>query len=167
VTEPRPESPRESPRESRRERARRRREAIADPEVVVYDPDDPENPERHKSPRRGMCAAVLFLEAIALGLVTPVLIQLTDVSVTTAVVIGVGLCVACLLLSGLLRKEWAYTASWVLQVLVIATGFLVSAMFFLGVVFAALWAGADLLGRKIDRERTAAWAAYDASRADG
>lgn len=154
-------------RPSRRERAAARRAAIEDPEVVVYDADDPDNPERTKSPRRGMCAAVLFLEAIALALTTPVLIQLTDVGVTAAVVIGIGLCVVAILLSGLLRKEWAYTASWVLQVAVVATGFLVPAMFFLGGVFAALWAGADLLGRKIDRERTAAWAAYDASRAGG
>jgi hypothetical protein len=34
-------------------------------------------------------------------------------------------------------------------------------MFFLGAVFAALWATAYLLGRKIEREREAAFAAYD------
>jgi hypothetical protein len=36
---------------------------------------------------------------------------------------------------------------------------LAPAMFFLGVVFAALWATADLLGRKIERERAAGYAA--------
>ena len=44
----------------------------------------------------------------------------------------------------------------------VALGFVVPAMFGLGAVFAALWVGADLLGRKIERERAAAWAAYDA-----
>ncbi len=33
-------------------------------------------------------------------------------------------------------------------------------MFGLGLIFAALWAGADLLGRKIERERAEAWAAW-------
>jgi hypothetical protein len=35
-------------------------------------------------------------------------------------------------------------------------------MFVLGAVFAVLWTAADLLGRKIERERAAAWAAYRA-----
>ena len=48
------------------------------------------------------------------------------------------------------------------RVAAVALGFVVPAMFGLGAVFAALWAGADLLGRKIERERAAAWAAYDA-----
>ena len=51
--------------------------------------------ERTRSPRRGMCAAVLSLEAITLGLTTPVLISVADVAVSTALWVGLGLCVAC------------------------------------------------------------------------
>ena len=51
-------------------------------------------PER--SPRRGMCAAVLSLEAITLGLTTPVLIKIADVDTPVALAIGLGLAVpAC------------------------------------------------------------------------
>ena len=32
-----------------------------------------------RSPRRGMCAAVLALEAVTLGLTTPVMITIADV----------------------------------------------------------------------------------------
>lgn len=120
----------------------------------------PHNTER--SPRRGMCAAVLCLEAITIGLTTPVLITIADVSVGRALLIGVGLAVACLLLAGMLRAEWAYTLGWVLQVGAIAIGFLVPMMFVLGGIFALLWGLADFLGRKIERERAAAWAAYRA-----
>jgi hypothetical protein len=119
-------------------------------------------PERERSPRRGMCAAVLSLEAITLGLTTPVLIMVADVSTGISLTIGLGLTVVCLLLAGLLRAEWAYGAGWVVQGAAIALGFVIPMMFVLGVVFAALWAGAYLLGRKIERERAAAWAAYDA-----
>ena len=115
-----------------------------------------------RSPRRGMCAAVLSLEAIALGLTTPVMITIADVSTGTALAVGLGLAVVCLLLAGMLRAEWAYLAGYAVQVAAVALGFVVPAMFVLGAVFAALWAGADLLGRKIERERAAAWAAYDA-----
>ena len=73
---------------------------------------------------------------------------------------GPVLAVVCLLLAGMLRAEWAYVVSYVVQVAAIALGFVVPVMFGLGAIFAALWAGADLLGRKIERERAAAWAAY-------
>ena len=110
-----------------------------------------------------MCAAVLTLESITLGLTVPVLITISDVAVGTALVIGLGLAVACLVVAGLLRKEWAYGLGWAIQVGAVAVGVLVPMMFFLGGLFALLWATAYLLGRKIERERAAAYAAYDAA----
>ena len=120
-------------------------------------------PER--SPRRGMCAAVLTLEAITLGLTTPVMITIADVDTGLALGVGLGLAVVCVLLAGMLRAEWAYSAGYVVQVAAIALGFVIPVMFGLGAVFAVLWATADLLGRKIERERAAAWAAWRAEQA--
>ncbi len=115
-----------------------------------------------RSPRRGMCAAVLCLEAIALGLTTPVLISIAGVATGTALAVGLGLAVVCLVLAGMLRAEWAYAMGYVVQAAAIALGFVIPVMFGLGAIFAALWAGADLLGRKIERERAAAWTAWRA-----
>lgn len=112
-----------------------------------------------RSPRRGMCAAVLSLEGIVVGLSTPVMATLADVSLGTALGVGLGVAAACFVVAGMLRSEAGYVAGWVVQAAAIAVGFLVPAMFFLGVVFAALWATADLLGRKIERERAAGQAA--------
>ncbi|QSR32025.1 hypothetical protein CFI00_16210 [Nocardioides sp. S5] len=109
-----------------------------------------------------MCAAVLSLEAITLGLTTPVMITIAGVAAGTAITIGLGLAVVCLLLAGMLRAEWAYLVGYAVQVGAIALGFVVPVMFGLGLVFAVLWATADGLGRKIERERAAAWAAYRA-----
>ena len=81
----------------------------------------PANTER--SPRRGMCAAVLSLEAIALGLTTPVLITIAGVDTGTALAVGLGLAVVCLLLAGMLRAEWAYLAGYVVQAAAIGLGF--------------------------------------------
>ena len=117
-------------------------------------------PER--SPRRGMCAGVLSLEAVTLGLTTPVMITVADVDTAPALVIGLGLAVLCLLTAGLLRHEWAYGLGWLIQVAAVAMGFVIGIMFFLGTVFALLWATAYLLGRKIERERAAAYADFDA-----
>jgi hypothetical protein len=123
--------------------------------------------ERERSPRRGMCAAVLSLEAITLGLTTPVMISIAGVATATALWVGLGLCVVCLLLAGMLRREWAYAVGWVVQGAAIGLGFVIPMMFVLGVIFALLWGGADLLGRKIERERAAAFAAFDAEQASG
>jgi hypothetical protein len=116
-------------------------------------------PVQERSPRRGMCAAVLSLEAITLGLTTPVMITVGDVDTGTALAVGLGLAVACLLVAGMLRGEWAYALGWLLQLGAIGLGLVVPLMFFLGSVFALLWGTAYFLGRKIDRERAAAYAA--------
>jgi hypothetical protein len=108
-----------------------------------------------------MCAATLGLEGVVLGLTTPVMIAVEDIDTTTALVVGLGLAVACFLVAGLLRAEWAYGAGWVLQVAAIALGFAVPLMFFLGAVFAVLWGTAWSLGRRIERERAAAYARMD------
>jgi hypothetical protein len=121
-----------------------------------------EIPEQERSPRRGMCAAVLSLEAVTVGLSTPVMIKVAGVDTGVALAAGLGVAVLCLLVAGLLRAEWGYALGWLVQLAAIGLGFVVTLMFFLGGVFAALWATAYLLGRKIERERAAAYAAFGA-----
>jgi hypothetical protein len=120
--------------------------------------------EEQRSPKRGMCAAILSLEAVALGLTTPVMINLADVPWRTACAIGLGLSLACLVLAGVLRSEFAYVVGWAIQIAAIGLGFVVPMMFVLGAVFALLWGTAYFLGRRIERERAAAYAIYQAER---
>lgn len=103
--------------------------------------------------RRRLCAAILALEAIALGLSTPVLIFIADVSTATALWIGLGLSVACIVVAGLLRFAWAYWLGWAIQAAAIAVGFEARSMFVVGGIFLALWATAWFLGGKIEAER--------------
>jgi hypothetical protein len=91
------------------------------------------------------------------------MVSVADVDVSTALWIGLGLAVVCLLLAGMLRSEWAYGAGWVVQGAAIGLGVLVPLMFFLGAVFALLWGSAYFLGLKIERERAAAYAAFAAA----
>lgn len=109
--------------------------------------------------KRALCAAILTFEAIVLGLTTPVLISVQDVGVAKGLWIGLGLTVLCVLTAGMLRREWAYWLGWLVQVAAIALGFEIHAMFFLGVIFFALWLTAFLLGVRIDADRAAAEAA--------
>jgi uncharacterized protein DUF4233 len=54
---------------------------------------------------------------------------------------------------GLLRNRVGYLLGWLVQAAVIATGFWVPVMFFLGGVFALLWYIALQQGARIERER--------------
>lgn len=104
---------------------------------------------------RVMCSSVLALQAIVLGLTTPVLLTLTDVSTGIGLGVGLGLMTAAIVVAGLLRFRGAVWAGHLLQVATIGLGFLIPAMFLLGVVFSALWVTAVVLGQRIDREKAA------------
>jgi hypothetical protein len=112
--------------------------------------------------RRSLCATVLLVEAITLGLTAPVMITLADVPKGTALSIGLGLAAGCIVIAGLLRAEWAYWLGHAIQVAAIGLGFVVPLMFVLGPIFAVLWGTAYGVGRKIERERAEALEAYDA-----
>ncbi|GAA4384292.1 hypothetical protein GCM10023088_52440 [Actinomadura verrucosospora] len=101
------------------------------------------------NPARRLFATVLACEAIVIALAIPVAVTVLDVDGATAGGVCGGLAVACVALAGLLRFPWAVPVGTVLQVLIFATGFMVPAMFFLGVVFGALWGTAIWLGRKV------------------
>ena len=113
-----------------------------------------------------MCAAILCLEAITLGLTTPVMIthrrrrrrhrRWRSAS-------GWPWPACCS--PGCSAREWAYGVGWAIQVAAIGLGFVVPLMFLLGSIFALLWGAAYFLGRKIERERAEAYAAHDAETA--
>jgi hypothetical protein len=106
---------------------------------------------------RGMCAVMLMLEAVILGLAVPVMISVEDVSKPLALTAGLGLALLCVLTAGALRRPQAYVVGHAIQVGAIALGFLVTIMFFVGAIFAALWLGAFLVGRRIEEDK-ARWA---------
>ena len=91
---------------------------------------------------RQLCGTVLIMEAIVIGLAIPVAIVMEHVHRGVAGGVGGSLAVCALLLSGVVGRPgmgWALWAGSALQVLVIAAGVVVPAMYILGVIFAALW----------------------------
>ena len=105
--------------------------------------------------QRRLCSAILLLEAIVVGLSTAVMISVESVDTARALWAGLGLAAACVVTSGLLRRRWAYSLGWAIQVGALALGFVVTAMFALGVIFLVLWITAFRLGGTIDRDRAA------------
>ena len=103
-------------------------------------------------PLRQMCGTVLILESLVIGLAIPVAIVQEHLGHGVAGGVGGGLAVCALLLSGLVGRPgmgWALWAGTVLQVLVIAAGVVVPAMYIVGAIFAALWITGIWLARRL------------------
>jgi hypothetical protein len=103
---------------------------------------------REKMQRR-LCAVVLSFEGLMVFFGALVASRMSDVSSGTALAVGGGLALACILASGALRGRHGILLGSALQVVVIGTGFVVTAMFFMGVAFACLWIAALRIGAMV------------------
>ena len=98
----------------------------------------------------GFETIVVFLGAVVtLGLVS-VATEPTPVSPLAVIIGGLLLVLAMVGLIGLLRYSWSYPIGWALQAIIIATGFVTPAMFFVGALFAAMWTYCMITGSRID-----------------
>lgn len=107
---------------------------------------------------RTLCASTLIGEFFVIGFAGLVAMKSDDLPVNTVwTVCGVAMLVS-LLLCGMITRPGGLQLGWALQIALIASGFVVPTMFFLGAVFAALWWASIHYGRAID-EAKARWAA--------
>jgi hypothetical protein len=113
----------------------------------------PSRPAR--SLQRALMSAVLVFEGLVAVFAGLVAMAQSSLGRGTSLVAAAVLMVACFLAAALLRTPVGVGLGWLLQALMIATGFWVPMMFFLGIVFAALWVTALRTGGRIDREKAA------------
>jgi hypothetical protein len=100
---------------------------------------------------RILAAGVLVAEALVVLFAVLVAKDLSDLSTATVVTVGSAISVACLLLCAMLKHAWSVGAGWLLQLIILLTGFVLPAMFFMGAVFAVLWFVALRLGGRAER----------------
>lgn len=65
--------------------------------------------------------------------------------------IGLGLAALALIAAGSMRRAYGIFLGWLVQALTIASGFVVGAMFIVGLIFLALWIGGLVAGRNAAR----------------
>lgn len=107
---------------------------------------------------RRLCSTVLGMEAVILLLAIVPAKVLEHISAGTAALVGGGLALLAILLAGLVgrpRMGWALYAGSVLQLLVIASGVMIPAMYALGAIFTALWFTGIWLARKVESAQRA------------
>jgi len=109
---------------------------------------------RASSVRRSLASIVLGFELVVVFLGTLVVFGLSDLPAWVTLGGGAVLCLIMVATLGLLRYNWAYAIGWGVQVVVLATGFLTPAMFFVGALFTGMWAYCMITGARIDRQNS-------------
>jgi len=115
-----------------------------------------------RSVRRSLASIVLGFEIIVVFLAALVIWGLAptengtfDLPPWIALAAGGVLILGLVATIGLLRFRWGYGVGWAIQALILASGLLNPAMYFVGAIFGGLWAYCMVVGARIDRERTA------------
>ncbi|MCQ4081909.1 DUF4233 domain-containing protein [Streptomyces sp. RB6PN25] len=99
---------------------------------------------------RTLCASTLIGEAFVIGLAGLVAMNLSGYSTATVWTVSGVAMLLCVLLCAMVSRPGGVAIGWALQIGLVASGFVVSTMFFLGAAFAGLWWAAVHYGRKID-----------------
>ncbi|MFF4959585.1 DUF4233 domain-containing protein [Streptomyces sp. NPDC001222] len=102
---------------------------------------------------RTLCASTLIGEFFVIGFAALVAMKDPNLSTTTVwTVSGIAMALS-VLLCGLITRPGGVQLGWALQIALIASGFFVPTMFFMGAVFAALWWASVHFGKKIDEAK--------------
>lgn len=110
---------------------------------------------------RVIAASILAFEALVVVLAIPVAVTLGDVDPAVAITGGLALVVLCLVVAGSLSRPWGYPAGWVVQGLILLSGFVVHAMFLIGGLFVLLWVVGLRVGRRGEELHAERWAEVD------
>jgi len=119
----------------------------------------PASPQPARAPRRpstateSLLSIALVLEAILVFFVTLTVYGLRALEPLPAFVGGGLLLLALVVTARLVRRPWGIALGWLLQVVLIATGFLVPIMFAIGAGFVGIWIFCFLKGRQLDRAK--------------
>ena len=102
------------------------------------------------NPMRVVLMTVLIFEMIVFGLAIPVMIFISNVPAAAAAGFGGGAAVLALVAAGLLRSGVGYVLGWLTQLAGLALVFLTTLMFIVGMLLAAVWVLAFVLGKRLD-----------------
>ena len=102
---------------------------------------------------RTLCASTLIGEFFLIGFAGLVAMKDPDLSMGTVWAVSGVAMFLCVVLCGLVTRPGGVAFGWALQIALIASGFVVPTMFFMGAVFAALWWASVHYGRKVDEAK--------------
>ncbi|MFF4704846.1 DUF4233 domain-containing protein [Streptomyces sp. NPDC001288] len=116
---------------------------------------------------RTLCSSTLIGEFFVVGFAALVAMKDPDLSTSTVWLVSGIAMVLCVALCGVITRPGGVALGWALQIALVASGVFVPTMYFLGLVFAALWWASVHYGRKIDEAKARFAAQPDGPAAPG
>lgn len=102
---------------------------------------------------RTLCSSTLIGEFFVIGFAGLVAMKDPDLATGTVwTVCGIAMFLS-VALCGMVTRPGGVALGWALQIALIASGVFVPTMFFMGVVFAALWWASVHFGRRVDEAK--------------
>ncbi|GAA0653850.1 DUF4233 domain-containing protein [Streptomyces thermocarboxydovorans] len=102
---------------------------------------------------RTLCSSTLIGEFFVIGFAGLVAMKDPDLATGTVwTVCGIAMFLS-VVLCGMVTRPGGVALGWALQIALIASGFFVPFMYFMGVLFAALWWASVHFGRKVDEAK--------------
>lgn len=115
-------------------------------------------PRRPRSALESLLSIALLLEAVLLFFVSLALFALDLLPAGLAFGTGLGMIVLLTADARLLQHRWGRWLGWLLQAVIIASGFLLPLMFFIGAGFLGIWIYCFVTGRRLDAAKAAYFA---------
>ncbi|MFI8517025.1 DUF4233 domain-containing protein [Streptomyces sp. NPDC085481] len=115
---------------------------------------------------RVLCSSTLIGEFFVIGFAGLVAMKDDTLAMSTVWTVCAVAMALSVLLCGMITRPGGVQLGWALQLGLIASGFFVPMMFFLGALFAGLWWASVHYGRRID-DIKASWAAAQAQGSAG
>jgi hypothetical protein len=114
----------------------------------------PGMPKKRRSTKVMFASTVLLLEAFVVFFATLAVFGLRRAEISPALIlsVGIGLSVVLILACAVLSRPWGVALGWVLQLVLILSGFAEPLMFLVGALFALAWWYGIRAGIRIDRE---------------
>jgi hypothetical protein len=111
-------------------------------------------PKKRRSVKIMFASTTLLLEAFVVFFGTLVVFGLRRDELPPALILGAGVALSLILVMtcAVLTRRWGIAVGWVLQLIIIAAGFLEPAMFLVGLAFALTWLYGLRTGARLDRE---------------
>jgi hypothetical protein len=114
----------------------------------------PGMPKKRRSVKIMFASTTLLLEAFVVFFGTLAVFGLRRDELPPALILGAGVALSLLLVltCAVLTRRWGIAVGWILQLVIIASGFLEPAMFLVGLAFALVWLYGLRTGARLDRE---------------
>lgn len=106
-----------------------------------------------KSSKRALASIVMSFESIVVFFATLAAFGLKVAPTQWVWGIGISMSILLILTPAILGKPGGYAFGWLLQILIVASGFWVWGMFIIGAILMGMWIWAMIAGGTIDKAR--------------